>query len=335
MLSSLYIAALRAGEEMATVMGDKEFADLCAGIYQQGKRNILSLFNPEHGFFTQQIDQEHKDAIGIGEGCYIDQVIGQWWANQLNLGRLYDGKTIRTALSSLWDYNFCPDMGALRDSIETPSAKGRTYALVGEAGLVMCTWPKGGREDDWQKYWQYGYFNECMTGFEYQAAGHMIWESDEQPDLLTKGLAITRSVHDRYHANKRNPFNEIECSDHYARAMASYGVYLAAAGFANDGPKGHLGFKPRLTEQGNFKSAFTCAQAWGSFEQENRNITIKVHYGRLILNTLSLRLASNDTPSAVQSSHGKAAISREGKDITLTFKQPIKLNKGETFSVEV
>ena len=338
-LGSLYIAALRAGEEMAHVVGDEQFAKVCNEIYLLGEKNILKLFNAEHGFFTQEIDPNHKDAIGIGEGCYIDQVMGQWWANQLNLGRLYDGKIIRSALSSLWDYNFCPDMGPFRDSIETPSAKGRTYALAGEAGLVMCTWPKGGRDGDWEKYWQYGYFQECMTGFEYQAAGHMIWESDEQPDLLTKGLAITRAVHDRYHSSKRNPYNEIECSDHYARAMSSYGVYLAAAGFEHDGPKGHLGFKPRMTNKGNFKSAFTSAEGWGCFEQikehKGSKITIKLHYGKLSLTTLSLRLGRRNTASTVQSSHSKASVSRNGNDITLTFKQPIILAAGDTLTMTV
>lgn len=339
-LSSLYIAALRAGEEMAKVVDDKEFAKLCGAIHQQGEKNILKLFNPEHGFFTQEIDPNHKDAIGIGEGCYIDQVMGQWWASQLNLGRLYDGKIIRSALSSLWDYNFCPDMGPFRDSIETPSAKGRTYALAGEAGLVMCTWPKGGRQGDWEKYWQYGYFQECMTGFEHQVAGHMVWESDEEPELLTKGLAIMRSVHDRYHASKRNPYNEIECSDHYARAMASYGVYLAAAGFENDGPKGHLGFKPRMTDKGNFKSAFTCAEGWGSFEQKGNDITLNLHYGKLSLNTLSIRanstgFSSKVTSSAIESSHGKAVVSQEGKDITLTFNKPILLAAGDKLTMAI
>jgi uncharacterized protein (DUF608 family) len=343
-LSSLYIAALRAGEEMAIVVGDDKFANVCNEIHQLGEKNILKLFNPEHGFFTQEIDPNHKDAIAIGEGCYIDQVMGQWWASQLNLGRLYDGKIIRSALSSLWDYNFCPDMGPFRDSIETPSAKGRTYALAGEAGLVMCTWPKGGRDGDWEKYWQYGYFQECMTGFEYQAAGHMVWESDEQPDLLTKGLAITRSVHDRYHGSKRNPYNEIECSDHYARAMASYSVYLAAAGFENDGPKGHLGFKPRMTDKGNFKSAFTSAEGWGSFEIKNEkksnNISLKLQYGKLTLNTLAVRLESKRLgikvmPSTIKTSHGEASLVRKGKDTTLTFKETVMLDAGDILTIAI
>jgi uncharacterized protein (DUF608 family) len=332
-LSSLYIAALRAGEEMAGVVGDKEFAARCHKIFEKGQANILKLFQEDFGFFTQQIDPAHADAIAIGDGCYIDQVMGQWWANQLGLGRLYDGAAIRKALSSLWDYNFCPDVGVLRDSITNPSAKGRLYALAGEAGLVMCTWPKGGRKDDWEKYWQYGYFNECMTGFEYQAAGHMVWESDEQPDLLGKGLAVTRAIHDRYHASKRNPYNEIECSDHYARAMASYGVFLAACGYEYDGPAAHIGFKPRMTDGGCFKSAFTSAEGWGSFEQEGLTAKISLHYGLLTIRTVSLRLQGVDSSLIVETSHGNASIGRSGKDVTLTFEQPITLAAGEALSI--
>jgi hypothetical protein len=39
-----------------------------------------------------------------------------------------------------------------------------------------------------------------MNGFEYQAAGHMLWEG-----MLTEGLAVTRAIHDRYHPSRRNP----------------------------------------------------------------------------------------------------------------------------------
>ncbi len=68
------------------------------------------------------------------------------------------------------------------------------------------------------KAWQIGYFSECMSGFEHQVAAHMMAEG-----MVEESLVLTRSIHDRYHAYKRNPFNEIECSDHYAvqwRVMA-------------------------------------------------------------------------------------------------------------------
>ena len=107
----------------------------------------------------------------------------------------------------------------------------------------MCTFPRSDWDYEQAKGkgadWAAGYFNECMNGFEYQVAGHMIWEG-----MVTEGLAVARAVHDRYHPSRRNPWNEVECGDHYARSMASYGVFLAACGFEYHGPKGHLGLRP-------------------------------------------------------------------------------------------
>lgn len=57
-------------------------------------------------------------------------------------------------------------------------------------------------------------------------APHMIHERDA--DLIEKGSAITRAVHDLHNPAKRNPSNDIECSEHYTRAMDGYGVFLAA-----------------------------------------------------------------------------------------------------------
>ncbi len=70
-----------------------------------------------------------------------------------------------------------------------------------------------------------------------------------------KRLHFTRAVHDRYHAAKRNPFNEIECRDHYARAMASYGTFITASGFRYHGPKGFIAFAPAMNER-QFQSPF-------------------------------------------------------------------------------
>ncbi len=284
-LASLYLATLKAGETMAREMGDDPFADRCRAIAGRGSRTILDLFNGE--FFIQKEDPEHANAIGVGAGCYIDQVFGQTWAHWLGLGHLFDREKLLAALRALWKYNFVPDVGPFREKFK----RGRWYALMGDAGLLMCTWPKGGQRPDQEKHWQFMYFNECMSGFEWQVAAHMIYEGIDQPDLLEAGLAIARAIHDRYDARKRNPYNEVECSDHYARAMASYGAFLAVCGFDYHGPKGHIGFAPRLTPDA-FRAPFTAAEGWGAFEQEreHRGMTAKitVRRGRLKLLTVSL-----------------------------------------------
>jgi hypothetical protein len=303
-LCSLYLAALRAGQEMAREMGDAAYADSCGRIHALGAAKIATLFNGE--FYTQEEDPAHAASIGVGPGCYIDQVIGQWWAAQTGLGRIYSQDHIRASLHALWRYNFVPEIGSFRKVFN----KGRFYAMPGDAGLVMCTWPKGGLRDDFKKHWQYAYFNECMTGFEWQAAAHMLQEGSaidaadfekaagilEDPadprSLTLRGLAIGRAIHDRYSPALRNPYNEIECSDHYARANASYSLFLAACGFTYHGPAGIIGFDPKISP-GHFKAPFTAAAGWGTFEQEKDaakgwSARVKISYGRLSIRELRL-----------------------------------------------
>ena len=336
-LASLYLAALRAGEKMALDMEDSAFAHRCNTIYAQGKKNILALFDAKRGFFIQEEDPSHRDAIGIGPGCYIDQAMGQWWAFQVGMGRLYDGDKIRRALTSLWDYNFCPDMGALRATLET-GVRGRPYAIAGDAGLVICTWPKGGKRDDWEKHWQFGYFNECMTGFEYQAAGHMIWESAWQSDLLEKGLAITRAIHDRYHPSLRNPYNEIECSDHYARAMSSYGVFQALCGYTYHGPNNRIGFAPRFSPE-RFKAPFTAAEGWGTFEQTQEQNGMEgdlaVKWGHLLLKEVTLAMTEGFIARHVLVNGSEATFVQSGDTVTISFSERVRLESGQSLKFEV
>jgi len=276
-LSSLYAAALRAGEALAKDSGDTAFAALCAERATQTQKAIeAELFNGE--FFIQKPEPGRERSLGTYETCHIDQVHGQSWAWQVGLPRVLDRAKTVSALKALYQYNFAPDVGPFRQK----NRAGRPYALPGDGGLIMATNPKGlkdafGNVQDWQ----FGYFNECMSGFEHQAASHMIAEG-----MVTEGLAVTRAIHDRYHAKLRNPYNEIECSDHYARAMASYGSFITLCGFTSHGPHGHLGFAPRLS--GEFKAAFTAAEGWGTFALTATSATVTVKWGKVRLNTLAL-----------------------------------------------
>jgi non-lysosomal glucosylceramidase len=283
-LSSLYVAAARACEAMARELGDVPFADQMRQIVQRGGQSIdRELFNGK--YYLQIADAEHAKSVGSHDGCEIDQAFGQHWAYQVGLGRILDEAHVKKALASLWRYNFTPDVGPFR----AQNKPGRWYAMAGEGGVIMCTWPKGDARRCHEGY-DY-YFNESMTGFEYQLAGHMIWEG-----MVKEGLAIMRAVHDRYHPSRRNPWNEIECGDHYARAMASYGVFLAACGYEYHGPKAHLGFAPRLSPE-NFRAAFTTAEGWGCFVQRRDGATqrdaIELRWGTLRLRSLAFAPPEN------------------------------------------
>ncbi len=333
-LSGLYLSALTAAAEMADEVGDTEFARQCRDILETGRKNLVArLFDGE--YFINQVDPKHLDAINSGTGCEIDQVFGQSWVFQVGLPRVLPQKETLSALKSLWRYNFSPNVGPYRE-IYKP---GRWYALAGEAGLLMCTFPR--RDWDYAQAkgkgpeWAAGYFNECMNGFEYQAAGHMLWEG-----LTLEGLAVTRAVHDRYHASRRNPWNEVECGDHYARSMASYGVYLAACGFEYHGPKAHIGFAPKLSPE-NFQCAFTSAEGWGSFSQkaENRKWKTEINlcWGSLRLKTMALALADDGKISTVRASLDQKPIRAElkilGNRALITFAEEIHLSPQKCLGV--
>ena len=331
-LSSLYAAALRAGEAMAREMGEADFAERCRTIAERGARNIdAQLFNGEYYLQLRDGSRPLKTA-GSYDGCEIDQVFGDSWAHQVGLPSILPQGHVRTALASLWKYNFLPDVGPFRASHKP----GRIYATAGEAGLIMCSWPKGEAERVAEGF--DFYFNECMTGFEYQAASHMLWEG-----LVTEGLAVTRAIHDRYHASRRNPWNEVECGDHYSRAMASYGVYTAACGLEVHSPAGHLGFGPRFAPA-NFKAAFTMAEGWGSFRQtirgQKRTAAISTLYGKLRLKTLSLASVAGEESRktlrvTLDGRAVSAALTSGGDKHLITFGALVEVGRGQTLNVVI
>jgi non-lysosomal glucosylceramidase len=286
-LQSLYIAVLKAGQAMATEMEDADFAAECEKIAKRGAETIEQLYNGE--YFIQIVDPAHKNKDGVGSGCFIDQIFGQSWAHQVALGRIFHKEKQLKALQSLWRYNFVPNIGVFRDTFKP----GRWYAMAGDAGLLMCTWPKGLDLNDYQAH-----ANECMSGFEWQVASHMIYEG-----MLKEGLAVARAIHDRYDASLRNPYNEIECSDHYARAMASYGAFISICGFEYHGPKGKIAFSPRLRPE-DFKAAFISAEGWGTFTQKRQGNTqieqFQLNWGQLTLKKMAFDLPSGKTAKNVQ-----------------------------------
>lgn len=333
-ISGLYVAALQSGEAMANLMQDSAFSQQCRSRAEKG-RALLARDFFKRGYFVNRVDPTKPETTNSGTGCAIDQMFGQTWAGLLGLPRVFEKQQARSALSALWRNNFTTDTGAYRKVMK----EGRHYALADEAGLIMCTFP--------DKQWTFaqasglgkgayaGYFNECMSGFEYQVATQML-----QDGLLTEGLAIVRAIDDRYDGAKRNPWNEVECGNHYARAMASYGVFLAACGFAYDGPQGSITFAPRLSPD-RFRAPFTSAEGWGTFEQEasatTLHATLTVKWGSLRLRQLRVQtLPQVKTPQAQVVCRGQAVALRsevQGETLILTLKEELRIDANEALSV--
>ncbi|HEY4209743.1 MAG TPA: GH116 family glycosyl hydrolase, partial [Puia sp.] len=282
---SLYLAALSAAGRMARIMGDSLFSAQCGTILQAGEGNTMrQLWNGE--YFVQQVDLRAHPRFQYADGCLSDQLFGQEWAHLEGLGYLYPRDAVKTALASIWKYNWAPDVAAQNG----PHPPERTYASPGEPGLLICTWPHGPHMGENGVR----YRDEVWTGIEYQVAANMIYEG-----MIEEGLSIVRGVHERYRPEKHNPWNEVECGDHYARAMASWGVLLALEGYHYDGPGQIIGFSPKV-QQENFEGFFTGAEGWGAIRQTRvpdnpgqgiRQVnTVMVRYGILHLRQINIGL---------------------------------------------
>ena len=146
------------------------------------------------------------------------------------------------------------------------------YALGNEGGLLLCTWPKGGKLS-----LPFVYSNEVWTGIEYQVASHLMLEG-----LVEKGLEIVRTCRDRYDGRIRNPFNEYECGHWYARAMSSYGLMQGLTGVRFDAIDQTLYIDSKIGK--SFKSFLATETGFGTVGLQNGKPFIDVKWGHITVN---------------------------------------------------
>ena len=328
----LCIAAASAALAMATEMNDRSFAQICAKYVINGRKNMeQELFNGEYFIHRPDAVKGRKE-LGSYNTCHIDQVYGQSWAFQVGLPRVISAEKSTLALKALWKYNFTTDVGPY---IKT-HVGGRPYALAGEGGMIMNTNPYNEPKPYGENTtWQLGYFHECMSGFEHQVAAHFMAEG-----MVEESLILTRAIHDRYHAAKRNPFNEIECSDHYARAMASYGTFITACGFEYHGPKGYIKFAPKWNDS-DFKAPFTAAEGWGTYTQKTAGLkqvhTLDLKYGELKLKEIAFEKIGGSKISSATVTLGVSPISvnfkQTGSALLISCSKKITIQKDQILNI--
>lgn len=296
-LEGFYLCALKAAAEMAEYLGEQEQADLYLQLFEKGKKwSDENLFNGDYFYQNAKIsDQSLIEPFGeqlclfgdntmdiywneerqeikyqIGEGCMIDQVLGQWHANNCGLGEIFEEEKVKKALKSIYKNNY-------HQSMRTVVNPWRLYSLNDEGGTMICTWPKGSKKPAIPLT----YNSETMHGFEYQFACHLaqvgLWEESHQ---------VVKAVREKYDGFKRNPYNEIECGSNYARSMASFGLLLAYSGFSYDMVKKKIGFFPNDKHE-SFQSLWSLDGAWGSFSMKKNRVVFKVLEGCISLKEFS------------------------------------------------
>lgn len=338
-LTGFYLGALKAAAEMAAHLGEDATANEYMAIFARGKAwSDEHLFNGE--FYSQLVDLKDREQLRaydggsvtlkagktsdvywtsedeelkyqIGDGCAIDQILAQWHANLYGLGEIFDPTQTRKAVESLYKYNFIRQ----RD-VYNPC---RIYSLNDERGMVICTWP----DTHYKPLIPAPYSQETMHGFEYSAAIQMM-----QYGMVEAGIEVVEAIRERYDGNKRNPWNEIECGNNYARSMASYALLNTLSGFSFDMVNGSIGFDPIWQAGSTFTCFWSLDSGWGEYVQREASIELGVMYGDLRLARMHLPQIGGRSIRSV--TIGGRNVAFEVTEGVVAFEKTETIQSGET-----
>lgn len=260
-VGAIYVTALLAAAALANAVG------LHAHEYEETARRSAARLDEETfngSFYVQALDDPDEFAYQYASGVQSDQLFGQFLANVVGLGPILPPDHVEKALLAILEHNF-------RSSLDQVATVQRTYALNDEPGLVLCSWPFGGRPR-----LPFVYSDEVWTGVEYHVAASLIWAGH-----VPEGLALVAAVRSRYDGYRRSPWNEVECGYHYARSMSGWGLLLALGGFDYTAKTGDLSLNPAL--DGPMDSLFTAGGAWGVWRLTGDHVEFSVLGGELTL----------------------------------------------------
>ena len=185
----------------------------------------------------------------MGEGCLVDQLIGQYLADAAGLGPLLDAAHIRKTLESIYRYNFKRNMFQ-HDSVQ------RVYVLNDEAGLVVCDYAKAERPRI-----PFPYYAEAWTGMEYSTGSA---DDFRRPGARGRGVLRKRAAALRWRAAQS--VGRSRSAAITTRAPCRRGpAYWRYSGFRYDGPRQTVAIAPAAAASADFRCFWSTATGWGVF----------------------------------------------------------------------
>ncbi len=312
---SLWLAALRALEELAVVVQDDRTAGRARTLFERGSEAYDGLlWNGEY-----YVQEETSADYQYGTGCLSDQLLGQWWAHQLELGHVLPAEHVQTALRSIVAYN-------TRRGFRDFKHESRVFADEDDTGLLLCTWPHGGRPAVPVQY-----CDEVWTGTEYQVAALCLMEG-----LVEEGFELLEALRHRYNGTRRNPFNEIECGDHYARAMAGWSVIEAISGWRYNALDESLQIGSPASSSG-CRVPVVAGSGWGELElrleREEAAAAVRCHDGRIGINRITVvGIPRSESVSVIRAHEpvGARIETDAGERTVVVLAEPVSLGPGES-----
>ena len=329
---SWWLAALRASEEMAAVLGDDQRRAQFRRLFEQGTKSFeRKLWNGRYYDLCDPQATPEKRVGDYAHGLMTDQVIGQWYSHLLDLGRVHNRQRVARALRQIYKHNFTSGYDLFT------GAYGKKQ--------VIYSWPPGylakrdqGIKGEWLGHWETDGSYRTWSGAEMASAAHMIQEG-----LIAQGLEVARAIYDRYDGVRANPWSHYECGWYYSRTLSSWSLLLAAEGFHLDAPMGLLAMRPKIGAD-DFRGFVSTAEGWGSFSQQRTarslEARISVKYGWISLKTLILekQKADEGRPKVSATLGGRrvaASVEAQGRTLSITFSRKLRIRAGENLSVKI
>ena len=282
-------------EQMVQYRGlrDTSFVDLIEGRKPGGESEAMLRLLKKEGPKYQ-----------YGKGCLSDGVIGAWMACIYGIETPLNQEMVRKTLRSIHRHNYRHNL------TDHANCQRPGYALGSEPGLLLCSWPRGGKPT-----LPFVYSDEVWTGIEYQVASHLIAEG-----FVSEGLEIVKAARSRYDGSVRNPWNEYECGSYYARAMASFALLGALSGFRYSAVHKTLWFGPKLKRR-PFGVFFSAATGYGTVTLDKTSLRISVIEGELAIKRLVLDLGKQTLELAAD------AVAKPGHPIKIATPKTTKKQK--------
>jgi uncharacterized protein (DUF608 family) len=342
-IGSMYMAALKACEKMASIMGDAASASAYNKIWTTGVRNQnTQLWDSNLGYYKEKTENLPNTRV-MADAVSIDMLLGQWWANQLGLGPIYPEDRSREALLKIYNSNKFTDTGS------GYIAAFRDFLGTGDTGWQMFKHPAAIPDNTIL------YYNEVMSGFEYSMAATLI-----QYGLVDEGISVIQAIANRYDGRFRStgevhmannstvfgcgsPFGEDECGDFYGRALSSWSALLALQGFMYDGPQQVITFKP-VWQPENHKSFFSASEGWGLFTQtrskSSQTSVISVKYGNVSVRQIELMVPDKHKVSQVSVKENKTGAKKvkfkqSGNVLTINLANGCKIAAGSDLTITI
>ena len=217
------------------------------GLADSSFRDLLAKSAPSEDDELTSLLRAEGPKYQYGTGCLSDGVIGAWMSDLYGIKTTLKATNVRAHLLAIYQNNFKASL-ANHACLQRPG-----YAIGHEPGLLLCTWPKGGKPT-----LPFVYSDEVWTGIEYQVASHLISHG-----FVEEGMTIVDAVRSRYDGRIRNPFCEVECGNYYARALSSFALLSSLSGFRYSAAEKSLWLDPKVVSS-EFKTFFCTATGWGS-----------------------------------------------------------------------